>query len=140
VAPDRAGDVAGAEVEEAMTELERYLRIGWQGRLQDHEQTCEHCDGTGGDPDDLCPDGSEPPDQNPCPLCDGGEIRWGSFYVDDTGPCDDCGELGVWIAAMYEPGCIEYVCFPCYVRHHHRDCGCDRWRWAEGALGLEPPR
>lgn len=85
--------------------------IRWGG-LKDHWSDCrdEHDDGI-----EECSIG-----------CDEGRIRWGSYYTEDNGICDDCGEE-TGISAMYAPGCIEYVCLPCYINHHARDCGCELW-------------
>ena len=95
------------------------------GQLRDHLQPCGECEGTGdGDLDDPHPN-------DPCPYCDGGEIRWGSYYTQDTAECDDCGADPIGVAAMFAPGCIEYVCIDCYLTAHRRECGCSRWAAAD---------
>lgn len=125
--------MTAAQIEEPKTPAERFVfDFGW-GDLQDHWQDCDACDGTG---KEEC-DGSGPPDD--CPSCDGaGRHRWGSFYEEDAGSCEDCGGTDVRVAAMYDSGgCREsdYVCLPCYVSHHQQACGCALWNDAEAAAG-----
>jgi hypothetical protein len=108
-----------------------------QGRLQHHDQECTECEGTGFDPDYA--DGPEE-DQQPCLHCELGQWRWGSWYVDDKSECNKCLEDKP-VGRMFESDggahCIEYVCFTCYVTIHKRDCACDKFKWAETALGLD---
>lgn len=108
-----------------------------QGRLQHHDQECTECYGTGfADPDD---DDIADEDREPCTYCELGQWRWGSWYVDDKSECNKCHEDKP-VGRMFEndgTSSIEYVCFTCYVTIHKDSCGCDKFQWAETALGLD---
>lgn len=97
--------------------------FGW-GHLKDHETECVTCEGSGCDVDS----GSE------CEDCAGHrEHRWGSFYEQDRAECEQCGADPVPVASMYED---TYVCLPCWLHNHARDCGCKLWREAEDHYGV----
>jgi hypothetical protein len=87
------------------------------GHLKDHYSDCDECGGPGADVND----------DEDC-GCNEGRVRWGSFYEQDRGECESCGETDVVIAAMYED---SYTCLPCWLHDHARRCGCDLWRAAE---------
>ncbi len=106
-------------------------RFGW-GHLKDHHSKCAECNGTGReDPAD------EEPEPEECCYCDAGLIRWGSFYANNVGECEFCERPeDLPIGEMYEAE-REWVCLPCYLRHHKENCGCALWARAEKAsLGL----
>lgn len=94
--------------------------FGW-GDLMHHDVECDECEGNGVDDDG---------DQ--CAACTDGQTRWGSFYGDADGQCDQCGRDTHINCRLYEN---ESVCLRCYVRAHAHDCGCDLWMAAEKALG-----
>ena len=65
---------------------------------------------------------------------DDDERWWGSFYYEDYGECGHCDSTNVPIAAMYDNGSNDgsnWVCLPCYLKHHKDQCGCDLWKEAE---------
>jgi hypothetical protein len=104
------------------------LRRAFWGGLQDHEQPCDECVGSG-----HYDDGDE------CDVCSGeGSVFWGSFYGGREGGCDFCthgGDGDVLIASMYENGHgQEWVCLRCYLKHHRDACGCARWAAVEAAV------
>ncbi len=93
------------------------------GDLQHHDSECDACEGRGFDDDGA-----------PCSDCgERGSLRWGSFYEQDRGECELCEAANMPIAAMFED---TYVCLPCWLRAHARDCGCDLWRAAELEYGI----
>jgi hypothetical protein len=92
---------------------------GPDGVLQDHRQPCDECTGSGIDYGDRCG------------TCDGdGSLFWGSWYEADVALCGYCRADDVAIASMYGADNFElqWVCFPCYVRHHAAWQCCDLWR------------
>lgn len=92
------------------------------GRLKDHKQTCPDCDGTGNADED---------EDEGCSICDGeGDVRWPSFYADDTATCDDCGEEKRVACELFE-GCIQDVCLTCLLKMHDKECHCGLWPTAE---------
>lgn len=122
-----------SQLQTASTPVQAFvLRWGW-GHLKDHMQECDECDGTG--VEEPVDDENE---QEDCPGCNGeGEYRWGSYYREDIGTCAHCDDKRAPVAQMYEDGgCYEsgWVCLPCYVDHHRKACGCNRWKAAEEDL------
>ena len=92
--------------------------------IKDHWSKCGECEGSGVDDDgDACTG-----------QCQDGELWWGSFYANDDGECDHCGEPNMPISeGLYED---TWACLRCHLVAHQRDCGCDLWRAAEVAYGL----
>lgn len=106
------------------------------GRLQQHNQECDECNGTGFEDYD-----EKDPGQT-CYSCEDGQRRWGCWYGEDRGLCGTCGAENALVAAMYEDHAGDeraWVCLACYVRHHKDECGCDAWAWAEKILVLFLP-
>lgn len=64
------------------------------------------------------------------------EIFWGIWYADDVADCDVCGALALPVSCGYYDD-VDAICLRCVVADHARDCGCDRWRATEEALGVE---
>lgn len=103
------------------------------GRLQQHEQECDECNGTGFE------DYDEPEPSCACGSCQDGKIFWGCWYGEDRGLCGTCGAESAFVASMYDYGGGDdraWVCLACYVRHHKEACGCDAWVEAEKKLVL----
>jgi len=101
------------------------------GRLKDHFQACDACGGQGSYDDDE--------GEDPCDECDGeGRLRWPCWYGADRGLCLYCNEDEVLLACCYETGHgnddHNYVCLPCFLKHHKEACGCGLWEWAEAMI------
>ena len=97
------------------------------GRLQHHDQPCDECGGSG-----EC-------EGDPCLYCEGGSVRWGSWYPDDIYTCPRCEDddekpVGRMFDCGDQSGERDYACFACYVRVHSEQCGCDLFDWAKGLV------
>lgn len=112
--------------------LDAFTRdYGW-GKLKDHMQKCDECNGSGTIKYEDVSHGEEE-----CYCCNGsGELFWGSFYVQDVSYCEHCKKDNVSVAAMYSDG-AEYVCLSCYISHHQKQCGCNLWQKAEACVAFK---
>jgi hypothetical protein len=100
--------------------------FGW-GHLKDHYMPCDECGGSG-----KLDEGDDENAPEQCHDCDGeGQLRWGSFYTEDLGECEQgCGRSDVPVAEMFA-GSRAWTCLPCYVASHKRACGCGLWAASE---------
>lgn len=98
-------------------------------QLEEHTTPCPYAHAAGDSC--SCPwDGSGDPDAP-------GASPWNRWVAEDDGACDQCG-AETRVAPYYGEGDDgDWACLPCVLRHHARDCGCDRWRDAEEAFGVE---
>lgn len=133
--------------------------LALSGRLQHHHAPCEECEGHGCYERDIdepeCKDcesyQADCMHATSCSQCGGeGKVFWGSWYAEDKSTCEYCGTEDVYVAQMYE-GCsdhdYDYVCLPCYVEHHQKNCGCALWEdvekmfllYKEKSCALEEP-
>lgn len=105
------------------------------GVLPHHESECPFCDGYVGDCEEC--EGEEPCEEcrAECPHCRGEQtFRWGSFYEQDTGTCDQCKREETPICAFESPESIkgeEYICFDCVVLNHSLNCPNQCTLWEE---------
>lgn len=119
--------------------------LALSGRLKDHKVPCEECSGTGcsehGYEDDCkeCTSFSHGCDHSSeCSYCDQGEVFWGSWYATERVLCHWCDTHDVWCAEMYDCNDDDrnWICLPCYIKHHKERCGCGRWKKYERMLGI----
>lgn len=79
-----------------------------------------------------CTDGMN--EDEPCDWCPSqdGLWHWPDFECTDLAQCTTCrGAEDVPVFGVGVDGEEYYVCRPCWIAQHARDCGCELWAEAE---------